>query len=173
MVVVHESKVFDYIRGMALQQSLLEEVSEEGKVLSQATMQFGFLGQQLCSGGFAKLWSCGHKRIQAMVRYVKEGMLSPPIDMRYLNSGLHSKYSSAKRGAIVTFWQTIYASVAETMPDVDDKIDKKSLQTHFVVDLATPTKDPWEDPPDSIVKSCKGGGKHIEEVRYLPKGTLQ
>jgi hypothetical protein len=113
------------------------------------------------------LWGIGKHRLNEVVQAVKSGLVSAPIDLRYLAEGPHSK-PEPKRGEICTFLELIYESVAETLPDVEDTLDNGSVAGSFVTDVSCPT-DPWVV---SAGAAPAQSDRDEVEVRYLPKGSL-
>ena len=132
------------------------------------------------SGRFSRLWN-------AAVR----GAHGPPADLRYLAKPRSLVAGESGTGKVTSFLQSLYESVAETLPDVRDE---PSLEYAFKGNPALESTDPYAildlvqfadegGPPRAgkVRKYKKGLKLHVErrpensgfEVRYLPPGTMK
>ena len=120
-------------------------------------MQYYFLNQSVCRSAYATLmgvsWS---PRLGNILKAVLRLERTAPMDPRYMerpHSDPKPVYSE-----VYSYLQSLYESVAETLP-LDEKRDTKKSQI-------------WSDDEDSYkVTPLKNPSQEVE-VRYLPPGTV-
>lgn len=130
----------------------------------------------------------GTSRFQRIKDSVLNGDVKPPIDLRYLKRGQLAGENSEKLTDVLSFLQSVYDSIAETLPDVrdatlDDDITSPSLPSEvdgdpYVLAMTSQTKEP-EDKSKRKKRARRGVQINPErsssdfEERYLPPGTMK
>lgn len=155
LVLLHAStKLFDLLRDMALSQQL---VRLDGSARpSGVKMVYSFLGHSVCRVAFATLMGVSWApRLNTIFKAVLEGRRAPPVDQRYmLRKDAAPKPVTSE---VYTYLQSLYESVAETLP-LDRKSDK------------TASKEVWSGDEDAYAIPATGCAS--DELRYLPPGTV-
>lgn len=117
------------------------------------------------------------------------GDVKPPIDLRYLKRGKLAGENSQKVTDVVSFLQSVYDSIAETLPDVrdatlDDDDTSPSVPSElkdgdpYLLAMSSQTIEPEDK---SKRKKRNHRGVQINpartsadfEDRYLPPGTMK
>ena len=118
-----------------------------------------------------------------MLQAAERGAIVPPADIRFLRSGIRSQGPDPVVGRIVSFLQTLYDSVAETLPDMRSD---PGCETE-IVELAGVDDDPYAQAMQSKAKqtTIKPNAKPrafrslkkldpatmvVQEDRWLPPG---
>lgn len=123
----------------------------------------------------------GGGRFQRMTTSVEAGAVVPPADLRYLKKASNPKGGSVV-GKVITFLQSLYESVAETLPDMRGEADCEAITLAPGEELAP---DPYADAMDEVkpfhIKPRKKP-RHFRSIkvdpaldveqddRYLPPG---
>ena len=161
MFSIWATKLFDMLRDLALSQNVLKpDIGVEGDHSRNAgtKMTYSFLGKPVCRSAFASVmgvsWS---PRLNTLLQAVLSGKRCPPMDARYMSRKLQAPkpvYSE-----VFSYLQSLYDSVAETLPLDDPKSSKKHKQS-----------DVWSEDEDSYTVKTKSPDS--QELRYLPPGTI-
>ncbi|CAK9015960.1 unnamed protein product [Durusdinium trenchii] len=128
----------------------------------------------------------GNGRFQRLWGAASRGADGPPADLRFVTKPKSQTIGNCSTARVVSFLQTLYDSVAETLPDVrDDGIELsifgggESVDPYATVDLPPALMEPVKR---QKVRRYKQGLKvHVErepetsgvEERYLPPGTMK
>lgn len=140
----------------------------------------------------------GSGRFGRFIRAAREGKTLPPADTRYLKKGVPSKAEKStdtSRQRVVSYLQSIYESVAETLPDVRDEtcefdsdavmVDVPELVDPYVKAMSAPSESKSRVEqgvklkPKPKVRTRKQSielntvRKHAQEDRYLPPGHIR
>jgi hypothetical protein len=156
--------LFDRLRQLAVSQGIL--AAPDGEELDshrKKPMQYWFMGAKVCQHAWYKLFGVGSQRFNRMLKAVRDGLLSPPIDLRFIE-GHRRGVVATKRAEIYTFLHYLYDTVAEILPEeVDD--DEATL----VNDPAAVGDDPWAIVHVSMQDAT---GPLCEQKRFLPPGSI-
>lgn len=99
----------------------------------------------------------GSQRFERLRDAVSTGKAAPPADMRFVK-GVPKNASSPAKSAVIAFLESIYSSVAETLPDHrDDPADECTLYS-----LPMPDVDPLTAAHDAV------GQHHVEMTKEAP-----
>ena len=153
------TEIFDALRDLATSQGILdiESVQTGDPVGFTGELIYKFLGRQVCRKCFAKLFSVGWQpRLQKIYDAVSRGVRHCPLDARYMQCAV-KHVPSALRGEVYSYLESLYESVAETLPDSDSGASANSDSGSDCQLFDLP------DPPASGAK---------REVRKLPPGTM-
>lgn len=152
--MLRKSKLFEMIRELALSQKVLlpgqqppgiEDESVETGATSK--LKYGFLGLHVCKQGLSTLLGVGwNPRLSTILKSVLEGRRSAPVDRRFMERPMHD--ARPVYSEVVSHLQTLYESVAETLPFEQTGED--------------------DDEPDEYNAHPASG----PELRYLPPGSV-
>ena len=143
-------------------------------------------------------WTSGSSRFGRLIGAAREGQITAPVDLRYLQKGVPKRGAAtadSSRGRVVTFLRGVYESIAETLPDVKDEAFDPDPDSDMAVQL------PQQADPDPYAKALsepnlqfslkpkKGKGIHTKrlgiwmnperhpekgfEKRWLPPGHIR
>lgn len=85
------------------------------------TMTYYFLGQNVCRSAFARLYGASWSpRLSGILKSVFNGDASCPLDRRFKGMK-ETQTKSSKWGEVWTYLQSVYDSIAETLPEDDDQ----------------------------------------------------
>jgi hypothetical protein len=123
--------LFDYLRDLAISQGALAPggLTTDG----QSSLTYWFEGINVCRDAFARLYGIGlEPRFKTVYNAVMSGKRSCPIDVRFLTRGI-GLTPSPLRGEVWSYLQTLFESVAETLPedDVECKPFKSTDDIHI------------------------------------------
>lgn len=139
--------------------------------------------------------SLGTGRRQRIFQAAQKRAVSAPVDLRYVKrpySDKKGKSEDCVRGDVVSFLGSLWASVAETLPDVRDDTfddvdpealpkltDSYSIELNVQVSLpANPSTQEKVKKPRKVRKGVllnpdRAPGSSGEEVRKLPPGSMK
>lgn len=150
------TKLFDALRELAISQNIIKPGCSQADTTIK--MRYYFLGRYVCRAAYASLmgvsWS---PRLGNLLKAVLRGERTAPMDVRYMerpHSDPKPVYSE-----VFSYLQSLYDSVAETLPLDDKTTGKKSVEV-------------WSEDEDSYCLSKSQNPNLDLEVRYLPPGTI-
>lgn len=115
----------------------------------------------------------GSSRFQRMLKAAESGAIIPPADIRYLKTGV-SRQPSANdvTGRILTFLQTVYESVGETLPDMRSEADcELSLVPGFDADV---DPDPYSEAlQQKTIKPSRKKPRTFKSLNFDPAMTVE
>ena len=121
----------------------------------------------MCRGAFARLHLMGvSPRLTSLLKNVMQGKRVPDVDVRYLKKK-KGKQLSNKSGEVFSYLQSLYESVAESLPENDntredfDDSDKEEIKQSNEIILL-------HGKPDSSDPLTT----QQDNVRYLPPGSM-
>ena len=115
--------VFDALHDLAVSQGIIEPLGSAVKVSSApGSLNYVILGKPVCRRAYQRLLGIGSNKLHSIHFAVVTGKQSPPLDMRYISKPLSCP--SATTSNIVSYLQSLYDSVAETLPDKLDELCK-------------------------------------------------
>ncbi|CAL1165648.1 unnamed protein product [Cladocopium goreaui] len=157
------------------------------RATDQAAVSWRFNGSKVCLRGWKALHAIGNGRFQRLWEAAVRGDENPPADMRFVTHEKAHVTADSSVGQVTTFLQTLYDSVAETLPDVKD--DGLELSFHKGLEGADPYASvdmpavATVEPPakkQKVRKVRQGLKIHVErkldhalEARYLPPGCMK
>ena len=152
------------LRDLALDQGVIQP--ETGRLPDQR-MRYYVCEEAVCKDSFAYLHCMGVRpRLARLLRAVFEGKHAPPMDSRYLKkaTGVNPRPST---GEVHSYLQSLYDSVAETLPD------------DLVADFNNGNDDLDLDDDDASSLVITSGlsakdddvGRQQSHVRFLPPGS--
>ena len=153
-------QVFAKLRDLAVKQGFKQQ---EDAAKFKLTYKIGDVA--MCRGAFARLRLMGQApRLRNLQQNVMQGKHVPDIDTRYLKKKKDTK-PTAKTGEIISYLESLYHSVAESLPENDntredfDESDQEDVnQSNGVIGMADPKAAP----------ECFAEDK----VRFLPPGSI-
>ncbi len=102
---------------MALAQNLISPSTLHHSETT-TSLKYSFLGQQVCRAGFAELLGVGWwPRLTRISTAVFSLASSCPLDPRYVSRSNNIKSEGPKWSDVVSYIETLYLSVAETLPE--------------------------------------------------------
>ncbi|CAE7268287.1 unnamed protein product [Symbiodinium microadriaticum] len=142
------------LRELALSQKLLlpgqqpPAIEDENvEIAASSKLKYSFLGLHVCKQGLPILLGVGwNPRLSTILKSVLEGRRSAPVDRRFMERPMHD--ARPVYSEVVSHLQTLYESVAETLP------------------FEQPGED--EEEPDEYDARPASG----PELRYLPPGSV-
>ena len=159
-------QVFNRLRDLALEQGIIEP--EQGRK-PDCKLKYYVNDESVCKSAFASLHFMGtNPRLATLLKAVFEAKLAAPIDVRYITKKPGTT-PSPKSGEVYSYLESLYHSVAESLPD-DTEADFKP---HHV---AAPESDDELAEQANII--IRGGNRSTlgslkdSGVRYLPPGSL-
>ena len=159
-------QVFNRLRDLALEQGIIEP--EQGRK-PDCKLQYYVNDESVRKSAFASLHFMGtNPRLATLLKAVFEGKLAAPIDVRHITKKPGTT-PSPKSGEVYSYLESLYHSVAESLPD-DTEADFKP---HHV---AAPESDDELAEQANII--IRGGNRSTlgslkdSGVRYLPPGSL-
>ncbi|CAE7328154.1 unnamed protein product [Symbiodinium necroappetens] len=140
------------LRELALSQQVMlpgsdAQAVDDESVPKSANLRYSFLGHRVCKEAFAALLGVGwNPRLTTMLKAVLQNRRSAPVDRRYMARPENDP--KPVYGEVVSYLQSLYESVAETLPfeQADDDADE----------------------PDVYRVNATVG----DELRYLPPGSM-
>ena len=119
----HYNQLHKLDQDEALFDLLLEMARAQGIVVGHACvgvrrLNYNVFGHPVCADTWRACFGVGKPRHQALCNAVMEGMLGPPLDLRFL-TGVQDR-PAPKTGQISTWFSQLYESLAETLPDDDE-----------------------------------------------------
>ncbi|CAE7715489.1 unnamed protein product, partial [Symbiodinium sp. KB8] len=158
--------VFSQLRDLAIQQGFKPNADGEGSARG-FKLQFAIQDVHMCRGAFARLHLMGvSPRLTSLLKNVMQGKRVPDVDVRYLKKK-KGKQLSNKSGEVFSYLQSLYESVAESLPENDntredfDDSDKEEIKQSNEIILL-------HGKPDSSDPLTT----QQDNVRYLPPGSM-
>ena len=151
------TKLFDNLRELAVSQGIIKPGSQSAETGSK--MRYYFLGAPVCRDAYATLmgvsWS---PRLSTLLKAVLRLDRTAPMDARYMER----PHTDAKPVyfEVFSYLQSLYESVAETLP-LDDKKSSNKKNTEI-----------WSEDEDSYNVSKSNNPNEETEMRFLPPGTI-
>ncbi|CAE7708093.1 cofG [Symbiodinium sp. CCMP2592] len=128
----------------------------------------------------------GKSRFHRLSRAAKEGKHAPPADLRFLCRPFREKDDRGVRSEIVSFLESMYQSVAETLPDVrDDPMEECDDQVKVMVSANNETEDNYAAALNDVKpfkarttkpRKFKNSIQIVRaetDIRYLPPGNMK
>ncbi|CAE7308274.1 unnamed protein product, partial [Symbiodinium sp. CCMP2456] len=156
--------VFTQLRDLAIQQNFKADDQEGSDKAFK--LHFALQDVPMCRGAFARLHLMGvSPRLTSLQKNVMQGKRLPDVDVRYLKKS-KGKQRSSKSGEVFSYLQSLYESVAETLPendntreDFDDSDKEEVKQSNDIILLHSKP-----DSSDPLTQE--------DRVRYLPPGSM-
>jgi hypothetical protein len=156
--------LFDRLRELGLSQQVIDPMTLIK--VPGSKLEYYVLGQKVCYPAYASLHGVGRTpRLSSIRDAIFKGAKSSPVDVRYLESVKQESKVSPKAGEVFSYIQTLYDSVAETMPEDDvgpgcATIESDDEYNHPQVDQAPrrfdePVKDRKHLPPGSVYEQWR------------------
>ena len=159
--------LFDKIRTFALEQGQLID----GKPVPRYHLEYNLFGRSVCRDGWCSLQGVGvQPRFSELYKSVKAGKTCPNMDMRFLKHSEHADVTG-KRSEVSSYIETLWESVAETLPEHVGLSDKPSDKKSDLEALQDHTTEVVELPP-AILPEFEGGSVGSDDVRSLPPGSV-
>ncbi|CAK9064704.1 FO synthase subunit 1 [Durusdinium trenchii] len=85
-----------------------------------AATSWSFLGVPVCREAWKRLHCTGSHRANRLWDAVQKGAESPPMDLRFLKQPKAKVAGETSSARVISFLESIYHSIAETLPDIRD-----------------------------------------------------
>ena len=112
------TELFEHLRQLALEQGVLKS-NETGQLeRADGNMRYFVLGQPVCRDAYCRLHGIGESpRLETILGAVLNGSAVCPTDVRFLKKSEGFTKRSPNYGEMFSFIQSLYDSVAETLPE--------------------------------------------------------
>ena len=163
--------VFQLLRSFALSQVVLK-FDSSGKLTRQpGKLAYSVMGRRVCREAFTILHGISwHPRAQTILDAVLKGSQACPVDTRYIAKA-RGMQVSALWGEVHSYIQTLYDSVAETLPE-DDSSGTDDGQDTGDIDI-TDHLDDGQSARSSPAKRKMPPGSIYEQWRQCAETGLQ